>query len=248
ERGSASSPLMTVAPVVVSPEVDSNTASTKRRCGAVSMKGKAVTRPAMIHSAAVIRKPSRRRNSYSALRAGYHSTRPIAKITRKESRKADSVGSLQYQASNSGGTVTSEHSATMAPNTRRLASIRGENILGVARLQQRVHLRHLPLVHHEQDQVVARLDDDVVVRDQQLVAAHDAADGRGFGQVELVERAADHARGPAVAAHDRLDRLGGATAQRIHARRRAFADVRQQRRQGDQLRRHGDVDAAALDQ
>ena len=44
---------------------------------------------------------------------------------------------------------------------------------------------------------------------------------------------------------DRLDRLGRAAAQRVHAHHRALADVRQQRRQRDLLRRHRDVDACA---
>src|SRR4249919_1316747 len=212
-RGSESRPVMTVAPVVVSPEVDSNTASTKLRCGAASMKGSAVTTLAMIHSAAVIRKPSRRRNSYSERRTGYHSTSPTEAITISESRKARCVPSSSHQASSSGGTVISELSATMAPKTRCMACIRGGSISAVASLQQCVHLRHLPLVHHEQDQVVAGLDDDVVVRDKQLVAAHDAADGGRLRQVEFVQRASDHARSAAVAAHDRLDGLGGAAAQ-----------------------------------
>ena len=52
------------------------------------MNGIAVTRLAMTQTDATIRKPSRSRNSYSALRTGYQRINPARPISRKLSKKA----------------------------------------------------------------------------------------------------------------------------------------------------------------
>jgi hypothetical protein len=56
-------------------------------------------------------------------------------------------------------------------------------------------------------------------------------------QFELLQRAPDHARGAAVADRHRLDRLGHAAPQAVHAHHRALADVGEQRAERDLLRR-----------
>lgn len=55
-----SSPLRTVAPVVVSPEMLSNKASVKDRCSCESMNGRLAAMAMLIHNALTSRKPNRR--------------------------------------------------------------------------------------------------------------------------------------------------------------------------------------------
>ena len=62
-----------------------------------------------------------------------------------------------------GGTVISELSAMIAPKIRCIACTRG--LKSDSDLEQGIHLWHLPLVGHEQDDVVTGFDHDVVVGD-----------------------------------------------------------------------------------
>jgi len=63
DLGSASSVSITVAPVVVSAEVASNTAPLKLRCGGPAISGRLDTTLATSQVRVTIRKPSRRRRS-----------------------------------------------------------------------------------------------------------------------------------------------------------------------------------------
>ena len=77
---------MTVAPVVVKPEIDSKTASVRLRCSP-RMKGKAPTSPSTAQKSATIRKPSWTESSLSARMFGSHSSKPALAVARSEFRK-----------------------------------------------------------------------------------------------------------------------------------------------------------------
>src|SRR6185437_15309464 len=103
-------------------------------------------------------------------------------------------------------------------------------------------------VGKEQDHVVARLHDRVVMRHDHLLTAHHRADGRAFRQRDVAYRLADDPRAVLVALRDRLEGLGGSAAQGVHAHDLPAAYVREQRAYGDALRRDGHIDAAGLDE
>src|SRR5690606_32446357 len=98
------------------------------------------------------------------------------------------------------------------------------------------------------DDVVVGLDDGVVVRHDDLVAARQRADAGAPGQADVADRAAHHLGIAAVAVRDGLDGLGHALPQAMHGGDVAAAHVAQQFAQGGLRRRHGDVDVAALHQ
>ena len=61
-----------------------------------------------------------------------------------------------------------------------------------ADLKQPFHLGDAALVHQEQDDVILRLYDRVVMGDQHRIAAHYGADGGPGGQFDVFDGAPDH--------------------------------------------------------
>src|SRR5690606_41599064 len=89
EGGSRSSPLMTVAPVVVNPEIASNIASVNERCKLTENKNGRVPKvPSTDQKSAVTKKPSRVRRSALLARAGNHKVIPAAKVIPKDNKNA----------------------------------------------------------------------------------------------------------------------------------------------------------------
>src|SRR5690606_15453296 len=76
---------------------------------------------------------------------------------------------------------------------------------GEAHLEELFHIANAALVHHKQDDVVVRLDDDIVMRNQHLLTAHDGTDAAAFRQVDLLNHAADHSRAARIAVGNCLD-------------------------------------------
>ena len=90
-----SSWVMTVAPVVVSPEMDSNTASVMPSAsGSQSRKGSAPKLPSTVQNRTTTRNPSRRCMSSLESRTGYHRASAQARVMSTESTNgtADSSG------------------------------------------------------------------------------------------------------------------------------------------------------------
>ena len=78
EAGSESSPEITVAPVVVSPDRDSNTASVRDRLRAPdSRNGRQPTLPSTAQNRVTTRKPSLALSSRRLRAAVTHSTKPM---------------------------------------------------------------------------------------------------------------------------------------------------------------------------
>lgn len=93
-RGRVSIPVSTVAPVVVSPEIDSNTACENVMRGVVgNQKGSAPATPSTVQNRATTRKPSRILRSARLRRTGIHTTQPIASVVTKPSMNASSAES-----------------------------------------------------------------------------------------------------------------------------------------------------------
>ena len=89
ERGRSSSPSMTVAPVVVKPERDSNTASVTLSWGwSDNIRGKAPYKPKTAQNRTVTKKPSRIRNSARCRRTGNQHAKPVTSVMAKADRKA----------------------------------------------------------------------------------------------------------------------------------------------------------------
>ena len=80
---------MTVAPVVVKPERDSNTASVKPSLGwSDNIRGKEPYKPKTAQNKTVIKKPSLIRNSVRCWRNGNQHASPVPSVMAKANRKA----------------------------------------------------------------------------------------------------------------------------------------------------------------
>jgi len=92
--GSRSMPVRTVAPVVVSPEMDSNRASMGRMssCGE-RISGSAPKEPSTVQNSTTTRKPSRSRSSRRCDLTGSHNTMPVIRVTAKAQKKGSSAPS-----------------------------------------------------------------------------------------------------------------------------------------------------------
>ena len=88
-------------------------------------------------------------------------------------------------------------------------------------LEQFFHVPGAAFVDQEQDHVVVRFDDHVIVGNQYLFPAHDGADGSAFRQVDILDGTAHHFRGFAVAVGDGLDGFRCAPAQDVESVERA---------------------------
>ena len=83
-----SRPTITVAPVVVSPEIDSKIDSRGDNCRlSVSAKGSAPNSPSTTQNREVMRKPSRMRSSWREPRDGSQRARPDKKLMHRADRK-----------------------------------------------------------------------------------------------------------------------------------------------------------------
>src|SRR5688572_29700280 len=82
-----------------------------------------------------------------------------------------------------------------------------------ADLEQALDLRQRLLVGHEHDDVVLGADYGVVVRHDDLVAAHHRANGGAGRQLDYVDTPVGQLAGFAVAVNYRFQRLGGAAPQ-----------------------------------
>src|SRR5690606_7751902 len=63
---------------------------------------------------------------------------------------------------------------------------------GEAHLEELFHIANAALVHHEQDDVVIRLNDDIVMGNQYVFTAYDGTDSATCRQVDLLDHAADY--------------------------------------------------------
>ncbi len=89
DLGSSSSPVITVAPVVVMPEMDSNRASVKDRCtSSTNNRGRVPVTPSTTQNNTVITKPSRLRSSLGVRLNGSHMSMPRENV-RANARKKD---------------------------------------------------------------------------------------------------------------------------------------------------------------
>ncbi len=80
-------PVITVAPVVVSPDMDSKTASVIDKFGSWERNsGSAPNSPSTVQNSTTTTNPSRSRSSRRKDRTGNHSTRPVNSVTAKASR------------------------------------------------------------------------------------------------------------------------------------------------------------------
>ena len=82
DRGSSSRPVRTVAPVVVSPDMDSNIASvTDSDRLSAKYSGAAPNDPRTVQNEATTRNPSRSRNSLRSRRTGNQQMMPAARVS-----------------------------------------------------------------------------------------------------------------------------------------------------------------------
>ena len=110
---------MTVAPVAVRPEMDSNIAPTGVRSRvSASAKGSAPNRPSTVQNREVMRKPSRMRRSWLTLRTGNHINRPEKKVMPIAEMKPAALWSLSITASTSGSSWIELNSISRIPRMR----------------------------------------------------------------------------------------------------------------------------------
>ena len=119
DRGRSSRPAITVAPVVVRPDTDSNNASA-RDSGTASLvrKGTEPKLPRTIQNNAVTRKPSRIRRSRRAFRVGNHRVKPASRLMPKAIAKAWADPSLSSKPRIIGGSMAVLNSMSSTPMMR----------------------------------------------------------------------------------------------------------------------------------
>ena len=112
-------PTITVAPVVVRPETDSNTASvTDITEFSASRKGKAPLRPNTVQNSTTTRKPSRTRRSSKRLRTGAQITSPSTRVRTKPSVKPSRAPSSYHSEMSIGGSMVRLKTISNTPSIR----------------------------------------------------------------------------------------------------------------------------------
>ena len=112
-------PVMTVAPVVVNPDNDSNAASVRDRCGcSASTSGMAPVRPSPAQNRTTTTKPSRSFNSFFIVLTGNHRIKPRTRIMMNEIKNAPCEDSSIHQAINNGGNCVRLNSDRSMPSIR----------------------------------------------------------------------------------------------------------------------------------
>ena len=95
-----------VAPVVVSPDMDSKTASVMDKViASAKYSGAAPKVPSTVQNAATTRKPSRSRRSLRDRCTGNQMSRPATNVRPKPSTNGSHVGSLNRTAITTGGSI-----------------------------------------------------------------------------------------------------------------------------------------------
>ena len=103
-----------------------------------------------------------------------------------------------------GNTYAAPKIASKSPRTCATPSMAGVPLAGSRAQEELLDGLEMPAVGEEQDHVIVLLHDSVVVSHDDLLAAHDRADERAFGEVDLLDRAADDPGGALVAMHHGL--------------------------------------------
>src|SRR5690554_3485833 len=203
-------PVITEAPVVVSPEKDSNTASVMESAASpVSISGREPNSASTLQNSAAIRKPSRVRSSLRARRLGRNIARPVRTVMPMAAVKACHWPSPNSSEIRIGGIMVRLNSISSSPRMRRIMrrliercspSLCGPIVRleeGEADLEQPLHLADATLVDHEEDDVVAGRHHHIVVGDQHLLAAHHGANGGAPREVDLADGTSHHQIGRA---------------------------------------------------
>src|SRR5690606_7071847 len=104
-----------------------------------------------------------------------------------------------------------------------------------AHLEQFFNIPNAGFVDQEQNDVVIRLDPQVIVGHQHLVVADDGTDGGARRQIDFIQPFANHFGGPVIAVGDGFDGFGSAAAQGVYVHHVAPAYVGQQAADGGLL-------------
>jgi hypothetical protein len=119
ERGSSSRPVRTVAPVVVSPDIDSNIASvTVNDRLSSKYSGAAPNVPSTVQNEATTRKPSRSRSSLRSRRTGSQQTMPATRVSAKPSMKDSHAWSAYQMLTRIGGSIVMLNTIRSRPRMR----------------------------------------------------------------------------------------------------------------------------------
>jgi hypothetical protein len=111
--------VITVAPVVVRPDTDSNTASVIDKCGSSArMNGKAPIPDSTVQNITTTTKPSRRRSSRWTRRTGSQLSTPTPKVRPNALAKAGAAPSLTASDNTKGGTSVKLKTVSNRPRMR----------------------------------------------------------------------------------------------------------------------------------
>ena len=176
DLGRSSSPDITVAPVVVKPETDSNNAFIKFSCSASeSIRGKA---PKVLNTSqknTVTIKPSRVRSSPLLFREGNQNAMPTSRVMAKADKKVEEVFSLNSQPTKIGVSMVRLKIISSMPRTRAITAICIVTYVlekGEANSKQLLDSFGVFFIDHKHNNVVIILNDGVMMGNNYLTIAH----------------------------------------------------------------------------
>src|SRR5690606_15694564 len=240
-RGWASRPVMTVAPVAVTPAKASNNASAQWGVAPDNAKGSADTAAAAAQPSVTTPTAVRMCNSSAGVRK--RRAAPAATARAEDATKAHQAASSPASSAYSAGiSMASPTMASKLPTWR--AKRRGCIVTLFLLPEQFLHLRQRGR-HAEQHQPVPGADLRLAPGHHDFVVTHHRAD---HGAVQAAQIRQGFPRGRSALLHHQLHRLGPAVLQQRHGHDGMLAHQFQHRAGGDKTRHHHRVRARPLGQ
>src|ERR1700733_1223578 len=211
EGGRCSRSVNTVDPVVVRPDIVSKKARVKLRFGNASNSGIVADADINTHTRVTSRKPSR----------GFSSRRNFRVASAMASPTPELMAAAMMNCSHSPSPVTIEQptgstyaTPKMASTSPRTCATPSMVAAALARDSQEELLDRLemPAVGEEQDHVIVRLHDGVVMGHDDLFAAHDGADESAFRELDFGNGSTDDAGRAFIPVNNRFESFRRATA------------------------------------
>ena len=182
EIGKSSSPIRTVAPVVVRPDIDSKNASVTDIAGSTDkISGKEPKLARTVQNKTTMTKPSRIRRSSCRWRVENQKAKPVARVTMKANRKGIWVPSADKAAIAVGGSREMLNRDSSTPmifvitcGRMRIKSSVRLDVRG-RHLKQFLDVRYMLLFNHEYDDMIFGFDHSILSGSDYFFISQDSA-------------------------------------------------------------------------